>query len=161
MKSKLGALAFPIASLAGCAPSQEVALRFDARIGAQPFVCGQSYSGVGSTGTSLTMTDLRFYVHDVRLVDTSGTEHPLVLDSSDFQGQGIALLDFETGGSGCEFGDAEVHTAITGTVGSMGPFNELRLRVGVPQSRNFLDIATARAPLNRDTMYWGWLGGYK
>ena len=32
---------------------------------------------------------------------------------------------------------------------------------GVPADRNHLDVATSHAPLNINSMYWGWLGGYK
>ncbi|GAB4207171.1 MAG: metallo-mystery pair system four-Cys motif protein [Sandaracinaceae bacterium] len=158
-------LAAPVAVLAACGPttpaSTSVELMFEARVGTQPFECGRTYEGIGSTGTALTVSDLRFYVHDVRLVTSAGREVPVTLDDDDFQNGGIALLDFETGGSGCEAGNAPTHTELTGTVAEAGPFTALRFRIGVPEARNHLDSGSQPSPLNLTSMYWNWQGGYK
>ena len=151
--------------LAACGPSTpastSVELGFVARVGDQPFACGESYDGVGSTGTSLTVSDLRFYVHDVRLVTAAGRELPVTLDEDDFQNGGVALLDFETGGSGCEAGNTPTHTELTGTVAEAGPYTALRFRIGVPEARNHLEAGSQPSPLNLSSMFWGWQGGYK
>jgi uncharacterized repeat protein (TIGR04052 family) len=158
-------LAAPVALLAACGPttpaSTSVELMFEARVGTQPFECGRTYEGMGSTGTALTVSDLRFYVHDVRLVTSAGREVPVTLDEDDFQNGGIALLDFETGGSGCEAGNAPTHTELTGTAAEAGPFTALRFRIGVPEARNHLDSGSQPSPLNLTSMYWNWQGGYK
>lgn len=149
---------------AGCGPAvaeESIELTFQARVGSAPFACGQTYTNVGSTGTTLSPADLRFYVHDVRLVTDTGSEHPLRLDGTDHQGNGVVLLDFEDGAGDCaDSGNASMNTTITGTIPE-GTFTELRFRMGVPAERNHLDVATSQAPLNINAMYWGWLGGYK
>lgn len=150
--------------VAGCGPGvveENIDLAFQARVGSAPFACGQTYTGVGSTGTTLSPADLRFYVHDLRLVTSTGSEHPIHLDATDHQGNGVVLLDFEDGSGGCaDSGTPSMNMAITGTAPE-GTFTELRFRIGVPADRNHLDVATSHAPLNINSMYWGWLGGYK
>jgi uncharacterized repeat protein (TIGR04052 family) len=152
-------------AMASCGPSTpagtSVELSFEARVGDAAFACGQTYDGVGATSTSLTAYDLRLYVHDVRLVTSSGHEVPLTLDDDDFQNGSVALLDFETGGTACEAGNAPTHTTLTGTVAEAGPYTALRLRIGVPESRNHLDSGGQPSPLNLTSMYWGWQAGYK
>jgi len=151
-------------SLVGCGSVAEesIELAFEARVGSAPFACGQTYTNVGSTGTSLRPADLRFYVHDLRLVSASGAELPIRLDSTDDQGGGVALLDFEDGSGDCaDSGTPSINTALTGMIAQGNTFTELRFRIGVPAERNNLDIATSAAPLNINSMYWGWLGGYK
>lgn len=158
-------LATPVSLLAACGPTTPVGtsveLAFEARVGAEPFACGRTYEGIGSTGTALTVSDLRFYVHDVRLVTSAGREVPVTLDEDDFQSRGIALLDFETGGTACEAGNAPTHTELTGTVPEAGPYTALRFRIGVPEARNHLDSGSQPSPLNLTSMYWNWQGGYK
>ncbi len=152
-------------SFAGCGPatpaSSSVELSFVARVGSEPFVCGQSYDGVGTSATTITAQDLRFYVHDVRFVTAEGREVPVALDQDDFQNGEIALLDFETGGSACGSGNTPTHTELTGTIAEPGPFTMLRFRLGVPEARNHLDSGSQPSPMNLSSMYWGWQGGYK
>ena len=149
-------------SLAGCAtPEESIDLTFQARVGNEAFACGQTYANIGTTRTSLTPADLRFYVHDIRLVTDTGAEHPLHLDNTDAQGSGIALLDFEDGTGPCaESGTPSMNMSLTGTAAA-GRYTELRFRIGVPQQLNHLALEAAQAPINVSSMYWGWLGGYK
>lgn len=154
-----------LGAFAGCGPStpasSSVELAFAARVGTEPFECGRSYAGVGTSDTALTAQDLRLYVHDVRFVTGDGREVPLSLDQDDFQNGAVALLDFETGGSGCGAGNAPTHTELTGTVAETGPFTALRFRIGVPEARNHLDSGGQPSPMNLSSMYWNWQGGYK
>jgi uncharacterized repeat protein (TIGR04052 family) len=151
-------------SLASCDEEARAAVTIDlvGRVGDAPFACGQTYDGIGTTGTQLTALDFRFYVHDVRLVVEGGDEVPLALtDDGVWQSEGVALIDFEAG-DGCEGGNAPTNTALVGTVpASTGAITGLRFRIGVPEARNHLDSATAPSPLNLSSMYWGWQGGYK
>ena len=64
---------------AGCGADRDVTVRFEALVGDAPARCGGTYDGVGTTGTQLTVGDLRFYVHDVRFVTADGGEVPLAL----------------------------------------------------------------------------------
>ena len=77
------------------AADQKVAVHFRAMVGAEKLVCGQTYSGVGTTGSKLSPRDFRFYVHDVTLIDESGKPVPLQLDQDGkWQLDDVALLDF-------------------------------------------------------------------
>jgi len=144
------------------APSTvSVAIPFAGRVAGQPFACGQSYAGIGATASAYVGIDFRFFVHDVKLV-TAGGDVPLALDVNEFQSaDGIALLDFETGGAGCQMGTTGTHTMLTGTVPFGTTYTGVKFTVGVPFAKNHLDATTATAPLNVPAMYWAWSSGYK
>jgi uncharacterized repeat protein (TIGR04052 family) len=148
-----------------CAAEDEVrnvTVQFAGLVDDQPASCGQAYSGLGMTGTSYTLSDYRLYVSDVRLVTAGGGEVPLALEQDGvWQLDDIALLDFETGGTGGPAGNAEVNTTLRGTVAEAGPYTGIRFVVGVPFERNHGDTSAAPAPLNVTAMFWNWQGGYK
>ena len=149
------------ALLLACGGEREVALRFEGLVGDERAACGGTYEGVGTTDTELTLADLRLYVHDVRLVTADGEEHPVALEQDGvWQLEDIALLDFETGGE-CPMGTAETNTTVRGTVPSGLDVAGVRFVLGVPRARNHDDVTTAPPPLNLQTMYWNWNGGYK
>lgn len=151
------------ALLSGCGADREVTVRFDALVGDAPARCGDTYDGVGTTGTTLTMGDLRFYVHDVRFLTADGGEVPMTLDeASDFQDGAVALLDFEDkSDTFCSMGTEATNTALVGTVPDGVEIIGVRFTLGVPRDRNHEDVTFAPAPLNQGSMYWGWNGGYK
>lgn len=136
-----------------------VSLAFAAKVGGAPFQCGQTYTGIGSAASAYVGTDFRFYVHDVKLVGADG-DVAITMDTNEFQADGVALLDFETGGTGCQMGSPSTHTAVTGTAPA-GTYTGVKLKVGVPFAKNHLDVATAAAPLNVPALYWAWSSGYK
>ena len=143
--------------------AQSVSVAFSAQVGTEDFSCGGTYAGVGLGSGTITLRDLRFYVHNVRLVRDDSVEVPLQLDeTSPFQANGVALLDFEAGGAGtgCGGGTPETHTTLTGTVPA-GSYQGLRFLVGVPFDQNHQDAAVAAPPLNSTSMFWNWNGGYK
>jgi len=45
-------------------------------VGSEKFACGRTYSGVGTTASKLSPRDFRFYVHNVTLIDDTGTAAP-------------------------------------------------------------------------------------
>jgi len=137
---------------------QPVTLAFEARLGHAPFACGASVTNVGTPPVTFTATDARFYVSSVALIDAQDVAQPVTLDANAFQGQGIALLDFENG-CGSD-GTAAIHTAITGTVPG-GTYHAIQFTLGVPTDKDFVDLATAQAPLDVTGMYWIWQFGYK
>jgi uncharacterized repeat protein (TIGR04052 family) len=140
------------------APRIPASLNFDLRLGEQSVECAGKYENIGDPGVTFTVTDARFYVHGVELLDTQGVGHPLLLDATNFQGDGIALLDFE---DGCgPDGTTETNTTVTGTV-SAGDFEAVRFTLGVPVESNFIDLAEASAPLDVTGMFWTWQNGYK
>src|SRR5690606_12699549 len=54
-----------------------IALTFLAEIKGEPFACGRTFDGVGTSGSTIEPADLRFYVSEVRLVGEDGAEAPL------------------------------------------------------------------------------------
>lgn len=145
---------------AAAAQDEAVTLRFEAVVGDEAFACGQSYDGIGATGTTWTPWDLRLYVHDVTLLDDAGHEAALTLDDDGvWQAEGVALLDFEDKTGACT-GTPETRTTVTGTAPA-GDWTGVRFTVGVPFDLNHQDPTLAPSPLNITSMGWSWAAGYK
>ena len=156
-----GLLASACGGGTSAATSMNVTIPFHARVGSQPFACGQTYTGLGTTGTTYEPRDFRLYVHDVRLVSTEGTEVPVALTNDGaWQSDGLALLDFENKAGLCSNGTEETNDHLVGTV-PVGHYAGLRFKVGVPFEMNHQDASVAHSPLNVSTLFWGWEGGYK
>jgi len=154
----------PLLLLTGCAlaPAGEpIALAFRAVVGSEPYACGRTYEGLGLDGGSYRAEDLRFYVHDLRVVTGEGEEVPIVLESDGrWQDHDVALLDFETD---CLGGTPDVNGVVRGRI-ELPPEAEiaaLRFRLGVPPSRNHLAAAAQPPPLNVTGLFWGWQAGYQ
>ena len=149
--------------LCGCAEEpHSVSISFQAMVGDQAFACGEAFDGLGDAagGASLTPMDLRFYIHDVRLVHEDGEELPIALNNDGkYQNGEVALLDFE---SGCgDVGDSDTHTTLEGNVPRPGPYTSIRFQVGVPEALNHGDPSLAEPPLSLTGMWWTWNAGYK
>ena len=141
--------------------SQAVELKFAAQINGQPFACGQRYEGVGSTRSTITPSDFRMYVSEVKLVRQDGSTVPLQLTQDGvWQQQSVALLDFENGTGPCRNGTEATNTSVRGQVPA-GEYTGVELTVGVPFAQNHQDPTVAPAPLNSTAMFWNWQGGYK
>ncbi len=146
---------------AAAAATQPVSVRFAAQVAGQPFACGQSYAGIGSTRSTITPSDFRLFVSEVALVDAAGRAVPVTLAQDGvWQFESIALLDFENGTGPCRNGTAGTNTAVRGTVPA-GRYVGLRFTLGVPFARNHGDPTVAPSPLNLTAMFWNWQGGYK
>ncbi|MEY2684366.1 MAG: hypothetical protein RJA09_1510 [Pseudomonadota bacterium] len=140
---------------------QKITLAFDAAINGQAFRCGDSYTGVGTTKSTITPTDFRFYVSQVELQNQQGLWVPLTLDEDGkWQKGSVALLDFENGLAPCRNGTAATNTTVRGELPA-GRYTGLRFTLGVPFEQNHGDPTTAPAPLNTTAMFWNWQGGYK
>jgi uncharacterized repeat protein (TIGR04052 family) len=140
---------------------RDFTIAFKSRVGAAPFECGKSYDGVGTTGSRITPTDFRLYLHRVRLIDREGREVPLELEQDGkWQVDDIALLDFENGTGPCANGTAETREIIRGSAPA-GEYSGLKFTVGVPFARNHADPAKAPSPLNLSQLFWVWNSGYK
>ena len=161
--SKFAVVSLVLASLiASCGESDEgssaVAIEFAAVVGDEPFVCGETYEDLGANGSSLTLSDLRFYVQDVAFVTASGEEVPMDNADSIWQLPNLALLDFE---DGCgELGNEPTNQTISGTL-PFGDYVGIKFQMGVPFEENHQNQPTADAPLNLSSMWWNWQGGYK
>jgi uncharacterized repeat protein (TIGR04052 family) len=148
--------------IASCGESGEdssaVSIEFAAVVGDEPFACGESYDGLGANSTSLTLSDLRFYVQDVAFITASGQEVPMENVDSIWQLPNVALLDFE---DGCgDLGDEATNRTISGTL-PFGDYVGIKFQMGVPFEDNHQNQPTAPAPLNLSSMWWNWQGGYK
>lgn len=142
----------------GSGSSEDVTITFDAVVGTETFVCGDSYQNLGSDDTTLTLVDFRFYVQDVELKNADDAWVPVELEENQFQIDDIALLDFE---DGCgEVGNAEMNVQIVGTVPG-GEYDGLRFKMGLPPELNHQDASTAPGPLGLTALFWNWRGGYK
>ena len=142
------------------AGEQAVKLRFRAQVGAATFACGNVYKDQGSTRQTITPRDLRLFIQDVVLLDESGRETPVKLDTRDpWQTPDVALLDFEDSTGEC-LGTPETNHEITGVV-PKGQYTALRFSHGVPDKLNHADPKTFPAPLKTPGMTWNWLLGLR
>jgi uncharacterized repeat protein (TIGR04052 family) len=122
------------------------------RFGGEPLAC--------DTG-DVSLTDLRFYVHDVRVVTADGDQVPLtLLADSLWQNGTVVLLDFENGEGRCTNGTQPVNRSVRG-MAPAGEYVGLMFRIGVPEELNHQNPLVAEAPLNYSFMHWHWSTGYK
>lgn len=139
----------------------EVSIDFEARVRDVPFSCNQEYSNMGTSSAIVRFQDLRAYVYNLGLTDASGGYTLVTLDSNDFQGGSLSLLDFEDGQFFCEGGTAETHTSITGTVPFSRDYTGLAFTFGVPFEQNHPTSTDGAAiPLDEPDMLSGTLFGY-
>jgi uncharacterized repeat protein (TIGR04052 family) len=118
---------------------------------------------LGCTGArpDFVLTDLRFYVYDVRLVDARGRDEPVELAVvPPWQNNELALLDLENAEGRCANGTPGTHTALQGTVAA-GTYSGLKFRIGVPEHLNHEDVLQAEPPLSDTAMHWHWVSGYR
>lgn len=145
----------------GPAEPIEVTIDFAAAVSGTAFTCGQSYSNVGTANTTITPVDFRFYVHDVTLIASDGSEEALTLDQDGvWQRDNVALLDFENGSGPCVNGTAATNMSVRGTAPDKS-YNGIRFSLGVPEGLNHADQTAAAAPLDLTALFWSWNGGYK
>ena len=143
------------------AQQQPVDIKFTAQVNGQPFSCGQSYKDIGSTKSTITPSDFRFFVSEVELLDAQGRATALTLTQDKiWQVENVALLDFENATGPCRNGTVPTNTSVRGTVPS-GKYTGVRFTLGVPFKLNHVDPTTAPAPLSSTAMFWTWQGGYK
>jgi uncharacterized repeat protein (TIGR04052 family) len=145
---------------ANAADVEAIAIRFQARVGEQPFRCDQRY-GLGTPISQVTPLDFRFYVSDVALIDAAGNAVPLTLEpDGQWQYNTVALLDFEDKSGGCANGTVEMNDRIVGSV-PPGDYVGLRFTLGLPFEINHADATLAPSPLNLTSLWWNWQAGYK
>jgi cytochrome c peroxidase len=149
-------------SLAGCSDeaSPQVTLQFDAKIGSQRVACGEPLANLGENGRGTSLKDLRFYVHDVQLIDDKGKQVKLELpDDGIWQFKNVALLDFENKTGDCKNGTAQTNAIVRGKAPA-GNYTGVSFRLGVPSDLNHADPAKLEGPLTGTTLYWSWNLGF-
>ena len=135
-------------------PRSDVEIVFAARFADESITCS---SGSGT----VSLTDLRFYVHDVELRSSEGEWRPVTLDiDPTWQQPDLAMIDLENATSGCMNGTAETRPAIAGSIRNDN-YRGIRFTLGVPFDRNHADPLTAAGPLDDSAMHWHWRSGYK
>jgi uncharacterized repeat protein (TIGR04052 family) len=122
-----------------------VNIEFSATWAGQPLRCGES---------GLSLTDLRFFVSDVVLINSQGAENSLLLTD------GVALIDLENGEGACSNGTQETKTTLSGS-SETADIEGIRFTVGVPFELNHANPLLAKAPLDDSAMHWHWRSGYK
>jgi len=120
-----------------------------------PLRCGETMEVAGH---EVRMRDLRWFAHDIEVVGADGVAHPLVLDPTDWQHGGVALLDHE---DACHNGSVVTHDTLEGRTWAQPPYKALRLQVGLPPELNHADPLTLEPPLTTTAMHWGWRQGFK
>ncbi|MCX6612186.1 MAG: metallo-mystery pair system four-Cys motif protein [Acidobacteria bacterium] len=155
-------MALPLLVVSSAWADDAVTIRFRAVVGNEDYACGKSYTGIGTSKSTITPRDFRFYVHNVRLIDSTGKEVPVQLKQDEkWQIDNLALLDFENATGGCGNGTPDTNHQIVGTVPASGNFKGIRFTVGVPFEKNHTDLTTAPSPLNLTALAWVWNAGRK
>lgn len=138
---------------------QNVTINFALKAGEMPAGCNQDLM-LGSSQAMTQLLDARLFISEVMVITSEG-EFPLELNQDgQWQYENLALLDFENATGACA-GTPDTHTQITGETTAEGAITGVRFTIGVPESLNHLDAATAPAPLNVTDMWWVWQSGYK
>ena len=151
-----------IVGVAGLMAQQAVSISFQAVAGEAELACGKSYTGIGTTKSTITPRDFRFYVHNVRLIDAAGKEVAVELKQDEkWQLDNVALLDFENATGSCANGTPERNTAVVGTVAAGVRGVGLKFTMGVPFEKNHTDLTKMGSPLNLTALAWVWNAGRK
>lgn len=138
------------------ATTQAVTVSFRAVVGSEPFSCASTYTGLGSSNSTVRPADFRFYVHDLTLGSM-----PLTLTADGkWQLENVGLLDFEDKSGECTDGTVDLNSDIKGTV-PIGTHKGLSFKVGVPFALDHANQATAKSPLTLTQLFWDWQSGYK
>jgi uncharacterized repeat protein (TIGR04052 family) len=105
----------------------------------------------------IEIRDLRFYLHQVELLDDAGQARAVTLSPlSPWQSEQVALLDLSS---------ANGNRMLQGRVAPVGQtakrYTGIRFTLGVPFDLNHANPLTAAAPLNHTDLFWNWNSGYK
>lgn len=150
-----------VAAPAAAQSATPVKVGFAVTAAGAPVTCLSNVEGVGSTRSTVSMTDLRFYVSRVRLVRVDGVETPVTLVQDGlWQLDDVALLDFEDASGTCINGTEQTRGYVEGTVPA-GAYTGLRFDVGLPFEKNHRDPTLQPSPLNLSRLFWSWNAGYK
>ena len=138
-----------------------VKIRFAMTAAGAPVTCGANITGVGTTKSTVSIIDARFYVSRLRLVKADGGEVPVTLTQDGlWQLDDVALLDFENAAGGCANGTEQTRDLIEGTAPA-GQYTGVRFDVGLPFEKNHRDQTLQPSPLNLSRLFWSWNAGYK
>lgn len=134
----------------------------DAPVGVKiPFTAVFGAQNIACDSPDTPLTDLRFFVSELALLDERGRQVPIALDDQyPWQQRDLALIDLENGTGGCDNGTTEVYSYLVGSVPPRD-YQGIRFAIGVPFERNHANPLTAAPPLDIAAMHWHWRSGYK
>lgn len=165
-----------VTSACGSHAKTPFSLQFEAVANGSPITCSDTITGLGPAGdASAGISDLRFYVSNLQLMDDAGEVVEHTLDVNEFQytadAGSVALIDLTGNSEGtCDGGavafsegTARTNSVLTGMT-AVDHVAAIRFDVGVPQDLMKAVIAEntvegAPSPLNE--MYWTWASGYR
>jgi len=188
MKSTLSVTIASTFILAGCGSDSEstidqgteeqntpFTLDFIAKSAGETVGCDTTYNNFGTQELhSISVSDLRFYVSNIKFYNEANEEVTVELDDNEFQlhsEQGfVGLVDLTSNTEGACADEAlggteRTNSGISGTIiAGKGTVASVSFDVGVPQAVMKDVIATntqedAPTPLNE--MYWSWASGYR
>jgi uncharacterized repeat protein (TIGR04052 family) len=151
--------------------TQAVNIQFAAQANHQDFKCGavNEVSNLGTSNKTAQIQDLRFYISNLKLINSKGEAVAVSLTANDYQDFGVALLDFEDATGVC-VGDAKLNTSIVGKV-KADTYTGLQFTLGVPDTGtdstgkiialNHSQLTAITKPLDIAAMDWGWQLGRK
>ncbi len=151
--------------------TQDVAIQFAAQANGADVKCGavNEVANLGTTNKTAQIQDLRFYIFNLKLINSKGEAVAVSLTLNDYQDFGVALLDFEDATGVC-VGDAKLNTSIVGKV-KADTYTGIQFTVGVPDTGidstgktvilNHSNTTAITAPLDVAAMAWSWQGGRK
>jgi uncharacterized repeat protein (TIGR04052 family) len=162
--------------LAACGSSdnddmQNLSIQFAAQANGADVKCGvvNEVSNLGTTNKTAQIQDLRFYISNLKLINSKGEAVAVSLTPNDYQDFGVALLDFEDATGVCA-GDAKLNTSIVGKVKS-DTYTGIQFTLGVPDTGtdstgksialNHSQLTAMTKPLDVAAMDWGWQLGRK
>ena len=126
-----------------------------------PFVASWKGQAIECSSPNEALTDLRFYVSNVQLVDSEGRGHDVRFATEmAWQNDAVAFIDLEDGLGACQNGTTETFDHVLG-VAKAGDYRGLRFTVGVPFRLNHANPLTAKPPLDDPDMRWHRRSGYK
>ena len=138
-----------------------VTIDFAAVAGTQSIACDTVLTGLGLNEESATISDFRFYIHDIALTRDDGSSESISLEDNAWQSDGVALLDFQNKADSCSGDDKETRTTVTGTVSNGTSITGISFTLGIPETLNHQDQSSASTPLNIISLFWSWNSGYK
>lgn len=151
--------------------TQNVNIQFAAQANNQDFKCGavNEVSNLGTSNKTAQIQDLRFYISNLKLINSKGEAVAVSLTPNDYQDFGVALLDFEDATGVC-VGDAKLNTSIVGKV-KADTYTGIQFTLGVPDTGtdstgktialNHSQLTAITKPLDIAAMDWGWQLGRK
>lgn len=141
---------------AGCRPAPApIDIAFEVRFDGRSFNCSSPVDGAA-------LTDLRFYVHDLRVRNGDALIDLQLIDDGRWQDGRVALLDFEDGKDTCVNGSSAVNRTVRALLPAPhARADEFEFTIGVPAELNHENPLLAPPPRNLTAMHWHWRTGYK